>query len=155
MLQQAHARKKDRYDVVVGVVETHGRRETEALLQSLVRSTSRSRPSEPWSTSFPPPTSPRCANSRCAAPPSESTNNCSTRCRRMRSRAMGGRRTNPGLRQRRPASRKPHPLRQTAGRPPARSVDRALCRRPARRTTHRDRARPGGRHAAARAGARR
>jgi two-component system sensor histidine kinase KdpD len=35
MLQQAHARKKDGYDVVVGVVETHGRRETEALLQGL------------------------------------------------------------------------------------------------------------------------
>ena len=35
MLQQAHARKKDSYDVVVGVVETHGRRDTEALLQGL------------------------------------------------------------------------------------------------------------------------
>jgi two-component system, OmpR family, sensor histidine kinase KdpD len=35
MLQQAHARKKDGYDVVVGIVETHGRRETEALLQGL------------------------------------------------------------------------------------------------------------------------
>ena len=35
MLQQAHARKKDGYDVVVGVVETHGRRETEALLEGL------------------------------------------------------------------------------------------------------------------------
>ena len=35
MLQQAHARKKDGYDVVVGVVETHGRRETEALLDGL------------------------------------------------------------------------------------------------------------------------
>jgi two-component system sensor histidine kinase KdpD len=35
MLQQAHARKKDGYDVVVGVVETHGRRETEALLDDL------------------------------------------------------------------------------------------------------------------------
>ena len=33
MLQQAHARKKDGYDVVVGIVETHGRRETEALRQ--------------------------------------------------------------------------------------------------------------------------
>ena len=33
MLQQAHARKKDGYDVVVGIVETHGRRETEALLE--------------------------------------------------------------------------------------------------------------------------
>src|SRR5580700_3395580 len=32
MLQQAHARLKDGYDVVAGVVETHGRRETEALL---------------------------------------------------------------------------------------------------------------------------
>jgi two-component system sensor histidine kinase KdpD len=35
MLQQAHARKKDGYDVVAGVVETHGRRETEALLEGL------------------------------------------------------------------------------------------------------------------------
>src|SRR6202167_3574482 len=35
MLQQAQARKKDGYDVVVGVVETHGRRETEALLDGL------------------------------------------------------------------------------------------------------------------------
>jgi two-component system, OmpR family, sensor histidine kinase KdpD len=35
MLQQAHARRKDGYDVVVGVVETHGRRDTEALLAGL------------------------------------------------------------------------------------------------------------------------
>ncbi len=35
MLQQAHARKKDDYDVVVGIVEAHGRRETEALLDGL------------------------------------------------------------------------------------------------------------------------
>ncbi len=35
MLQQAHARKKDGYDVVVGIVETHGRRETEVLLEGL------------------------------------------------------------------------------------------------------------------------
>src|SRR5271156_2845260 len=35
MLQQAQARKKDGYDVVVGVVETHGRKETEALLSGL------------------------------------------------------------------------------------------------------------------------
>ena len=35
MLQQAHARKKDGYDVVVGIVETHGRKETEALLGGL------------------------------------------------------------------------------------------------------------------------
>src|ERR1700681_1860085 len=35
MLQQAHARLKDGYDVVAGVVETHGRRETEALLAGL------------------------------------------------------------------------------------------------------------------------
>src|SRR5689334_14709928 len=35
MLQQAKARRKDGYDVVVGVVETHGRRETEALLEGL------------------------------------------------------------------------------------------------------------------------
>src|SRR6202046_591241 len=35
MLQQAHARKKDGYDVVIGVVETHGRRDTEALVTGL------------------------------------------------------------------------------------------------------------------------
>src|SRR6202161_220142 len=35
MLQQAHARKKDGYDVVIGIVETHGRKETEALLNDL------------------------------------------------------------------------------------------------------------------------
>src|SRR3984893_10524044 len=35
MLQQARARKKDGYDVVVGIVETHGRRETEALMEGL------------------------------------------------------------------------------------------------------------------------
>ena len=35
MLQQAHARLKDGYDVVVGIVETHGRRETDALLAGL------------------------------------------------------------------------------------------------------------------------
>jgi two-component system sensor histidine kinase KdpD len=35
MLQSAHARKKAGVDVVVGVVETHGRAETEALLQGL------------------------------------------------------------------------------------------------------------------------
>src|SRR5215471_16308777 len=35
MLQTAQARKKDGYDVVVGVVETHGRKETEALLEGL------------------------------------------------------------------------------------------------------------------------
>jgi two-component system sensor histidine kinase KdpD len=35
MLQSAHARKKDGYDVVGGVVETHGRRETEALVAGL------------------------------------------------------------------------------------------------------------------------
>ncbi|MGB8442928.1 MAG: two-component sensor histidine kinase, partial [Pseudolabrys sp.] len=35
MLQQARARKQDGYDVVVGVVETHGRKETEALLDGL------------------------------------------------------------------------------------------------------------------------
>src|SRR4249919_2776261 len=35
MLQQARARKRDGYDVAVGVVETHGRRETEALLEGL------------------------------------------------------------------------------------------------------------------------
>jgi two-component system, OmpR family, sensor histidine kinase KdpD len=35
MLQQAHARKRDGYDVVAGVVETHGRKETETLLAGL------------------------------------------------------------------------------------------------------------------------
>jgi two-component system sensor histidine kinase KdpD len=35
MLQQARARRKDGYDIVVGVVETHGRKETEALLDGL------------------------------------------------------------------------------------------------------------------------
>jgi two-component system sensor histidine kinase KdpD len=35
MLQQARARKQDGYDIVVGVVETHGRKETEALLEGL------------------------------------------------------------------------------------------------------------------------
>ena len=35
MLQQAHARLKDGYDVVVGVVETHGRKDTEALQEGL------------------------------------------------------------------------------------------------------------------------
>jgi two-component system sensor histidine kinase KdpD len=35
MLQTARARKEDGYDIVVGIVETHGRRETEALLDSL------------------------------------------------------------------------------------------------------------------------
>src|SRR5262245_10124772 len=35
MRQQARARKQDGYDIVVGVVETHGRKETQALLESL------------------------------------------------------------------------------------------------------------------------
>ena len=35
MLQQARARRRDGYDIVIGVVETHGRRETEALLDGL------------------------------------------------------------------------------------------------------------------------
>src|SRR3981189_2913344 len=35
MLQQARARKKDGYDIVVGIVETHSRRETETLLEGL------------------------------------------------------------------------------------------------------------------------
>jgi two-component system, OmpR family, sensor histidine kinase KdpD len=35
MLQNARARQKDGYDIVVGVVETHGRKETEALLEGL------------------------------------------------------------------------------------------------------------------------
>ncbi len=35
MLQQAQARRKDGYDIVIGVVETHGRKETEALLDGL------------------------------------------------------------------------------------------------------------------------
>src|SRR6476646_7270755 len=35
MLQSARARKKDGCDVVVGIVETHGRKETQALLEGL------------------------------------------------------------------------------------------------------------------------
>ena len=35
MLQEARARAKEGEDVVVGVVETHGRKETEALLDGL------------------------------------------------------------------------------------------------------------------------
>src|SRR5882757_6940136 len=35
MLQSARARRQDGYDVVVGVVETHGRKETEELLEGL------------------------------------------------------------------------------------------------------------------------
>jgi two-component system, OmpR family, sensor histidine kinase KdpD len=35
MLLEAHARKRDGYDVVVGLVETHGREETQALLTGL------------------------------------------------------------------------------------------------------------------------
>ncbi|MGE0652946.1 MAG: DUF4118 domain-containing protein, partial [Alphaproteobacteria bacterium] len=35
MLETARARKKDGYDVVIGVVETHGRKETEALTEGL------------------------------------------------------------------------------------------------------------------------
>src|SRR5215471_11535513 len=35
MLQQARARKRDGYDIIVGVVETHGRKETEVLLEGL------------------------------------------------------------------------------------------------------------------------
>src|SRR4249919_1592731 len=35
MLQTARARRKDGYDVVAGIVETHGRKETEALLEGL------------------------------------------------------------------------------------------------------------------------
>src|SRR6266702_75961 len=35
MLQQARARKRDGYDIIVGVVETHGRKETQALRKRL------------------------------------------------------------------------------------------------------------------------
>jgi two-component system, OmpR family, sensor histidine kinase KdpD len=35
MLQQAHARKKEGYDVVAGIVETHGSGETQTLLNGL------------------------------------------------------------------------------------------------------------------------
>src|ERR1700741_621058 len=35
MLQQAQARRKDGSDIVIGAVETHGRKETEALLEGL------------------------------------------------------------------------------------------------------------------------
>src|SRR2546430_8391699 len=41
MLQRARARKQDGYDVVGGVVETHGRKETQALLDGLVFSSRR------------------------------------------------------------------------------------------------------------------
>ena len=46
------------------------------------------------------------------------------------SRALGGRRAHPGLRQRGPASRRAGPLRQAPGGPPARPSDRALRRNP-------------------------
>ena len=35
MLTQAQARRKDGYDVVIGIVETHGRKDTEALIDGL------------------------------------------------------------------------------------------------------------------------
>jgi two-component system sensor histidine kinase KdpD len=35
MLQAAQAKRRDGWDVVVGVVETHGRKETQALLEGL------------------------------------------------------------------------------------------------------------------------
>src|ERR1043165_3738895 len=35
MLQSAQARRREGIDIVVGIVETHGRRETEALLEGL------------------------------------------------------------------------------------------------------------------------
>src|ERR1044071_170503 len=35
MLLQARARRKDGYDITIGIVETHGRKETEALLDGL------------------------------------------------------------------------------------------------------------------------
>src|SRR5215831_17061393 len=35
MLQAAHEQRRDGVDVVIGVVETHGRAETEALVQGL------------------------------------------------------------------------------------------------------------------------
>src|SRR6201985_3980197 len=35
MLETARARRKDGYDIFIGVVETHGRKETEALLEGL------------------------------------------------------------------------------------------------------------------------
>src|SRR5882724_3130246 len=35
MLESAHAKRKVGADIVVGIVETHGRAETEALLQGL------------------------------------------------------------------------------------------------------------------------
>src|SRR5262245_29447924 len=35
MLQSAHARRREGIDLVVGVVETHGRKETQALLEGL------------------------------------------------------------------------------------------------------------------------
>src|SRR5215467_1225333 len=35
MLTTARARKRDGYDIIIGVVETHGRKETEALVEGL------------------------------------------------------------------------------------------------------------------------
>src|SRR5947209_2875316 len=35
MLQSARALKKDGYDIVIGIVETHGRKETETLAEGL------------------------------------------------------------------------------------------------------------------------
>src|SRR6202047_771258 len=35
MLQQARARRKDGYDIIIGIVETHGRRDTESLRDGL------------------------------------------------------------------------------------------------------------------------
>ena len=55
MLQEARARAKDGADVVVGVVETHGRKETEALLEALrsfraARSSTRITRSRRWTS---------------------------------------------------------------------------------------------------------
>ena len=53
MLRSAQAKRREGIDVVVGVVETHGRRETEALLAGLrsfraARSTTKATASARW-----------------------------------------------------------------------------------------------------------
>ena len=49
MLEAAQERRREGTDVVVGIVETHGRPETEALIQTAWRSS----PAGPWSTAAP------------------------------------------------------------------------------------------------------
>ncbi len=68
---------------------------------------------------------------------------------------MGGRRAHPGLHQRGPARGRPRALRQAAGRPATRTVDRALHRESAQPAAQRGGARPHRRYAAAGGSARR